>query len=289
MMSRILSWLAPPPLAGEMEAEPVLAYQWLLEVRFVRLRWLALPLCALAAPFVLRAPWPVLLFCPLALGLGNAWLVWRLRRAAGGACLRQVRGVATGLDWAVGLLALGLSAGTDAHEALPAVLLLLVLATGLRYGPNGLLGAASGAALLTALLVVLHVVLFGALTARAAVGLLAGWELLIALAALLGWGLLWARGDWYRWEQERHAEHDATLHRLQCGLSQRELAVLRLLAMDLTYEAIGERLHISPSTVKAHTGHIAEKLGVTRRQQVVQVARQRGLLPEPDRPRVDGN
>jgi LuxR family maltose regulon positive regulatory protein len=63
-------------------------------------------------------------------------------------------------------------------------------------------------------------------------------------------------------------------------LSDRELAILRLIAEDLTNAEIAARLFISVPTVKWHTTHIFGKLGVERRSQAVTRARKLGLLPD---------
>lgn len=279
-MTLSLSVLVPPPVPDALATDPALTYRWLLEAWFVRLRWVILPLSLLAALLIPRPPWPARLVLPIALALGNGWLVWRLRRARSGACLKSVRGTATGLDWTLGLLALGTSAGTFVHEAVPAVLLLLALATASRYGPRGLLGAAVGSACLTALLVTAHVVLFGALAWRAAAGTLAGWDLMIGLAALLGWGLLGARGEWRLHEMTLAAQRGASARRSEIGLSKREWEILPLLAReDLTYAAIAERLHIGEETIKTHVHRLGTKLGVSRRREIVAEARRRGVLP----------
>jgi predicted ATPase/DNA-binding CsgD family transcriptional regulator len=49
------------------------------------------------------------------------------------------------------------------------------------------------------------------------------------------------------------------------GLTMREVEVLRLLADELTYKQIAERLVISPKTVNIHVASIYRKLGVTTR------------------------
>ena len=168
-----------------------------------------------------------------------------------------MRRFATGFDWLLGLGWLGLSVGTMAHEALPAILLLLLLVTGLHCGLSGLRTAACGDALLTALLVSAHVFMFRVLTWRQAGALLAGWELLVLLTALLGYAVMQAHRAWFSWEKQR----------IDNNLSPRERTLLRLLAQDdLTYAAIGTRLHISEETVKTHVHNLGAKLGVSRRQ-----------------------
>ncbi len=61
-------------------------------------------------------------------------------------------------------------------------------------------------------------------------------------------------------------------------LSDRELAVLRLLPTNLTQREIGNQLYVSFNTVKTHTKSIFRKLGVTTRHDAVRRARDTGLL-----------
>jgi ATP/maltotriose-dependent transcriptional regulator MalT len=61
-------------------------------------------------------------------------------------------------------------------------------------------------------------------------------------------------------------------------LTRREMGVLQLMAEGLTNQEISGRLFISLNTVKAHTIHINDKLGVKRRTQAVRRARELGLL-----------
>jgi LuxR family transcriptional regulator, maltose regulon positive regulatory protein len=62
---------------------------------------------------------------------------------------------------------------------------------------------------------------------------------------------------------------------LPAPLSERELAVLRLIADGLSNQEIAERLIVSVNTVKTHINNIFGKLGVTSRTQAL--ARARGL------------
>lgn len=61
-------------------------------------------------------------------------------------------------------------------------------------------------------------------------------------------------------------------------LTDRELEVLRLLANGLSNIKIGERLFISPTTVKFHVSNIMRKLEVSRRAEAVYAASKRGLI-----------
>jgi LuxR family transcriptional regulator, maltose regulon positive regulatory protein len=62
-------------------------------------------------------------------------------------------------------------------------------------------------------------------------------------------------------------------------LSERELAVLRLLASDLSQREIGAELHISRNTIKSHSRNIFRKLGVSSRSEAVARGRELALLP----------
>ena len=63
------------------------------------------------------------------------------------------------------------------------------------------------------------------------------------------------------------------------ALTERELEVLRLLALGLPNKGIALRLSISEHTVKFHVGAILAKLGASGRTEAVMLAARRGLLP----------
>lgn len=69
-----------------------------------------------------------------------------------------------------------------------------------------------------------------------------------------------------------------TLLRQTEALTRREVEVLRLLAQGLTYREIAERLTVSMSTVKTHTGNIFSKLGVNNRTLAVERGREFNIL-----------
>jgi len=65
------------------------------------------------------------------------------------------------------------------------------------------------------------------------------------------------------------------------GLTDRELAVLRLLAAGRTNAQIGAELYISPKTAGVHVSNIFRKLGVSGRVRAAAVAERAGLLHPP--------
>ena len=66
--------------------------------------------------------------------------------------------------------------------------------------------------------------------------------------------------------------------------SNAELAVLRLLATDLSARQIGAQRFISANTVRSHIRSIYRKLGVGQRHDAVARADTMGLLVERDHP-----
>jgi DNA-binding CsgD family transcriptional regulator len=61
------------------------------------------------------------------------------------------------------------------------------------------------------------------------------------------------------------------------GLTERELAVLRLLVAGRTNAQIGAELYISPRTAGVHVTNILRKLGVSNRVQAAALAEHAGL------------
>jgi LuxR family maltose regulon positive regulatory protein len=61
-------------------------------------------------------------------------------------------------------------------------------------------------------------------------------------------------------------------------LSERELQVLMLLGTNLTAPEIAEELFVAVSTIRTHTKNIYTKLGVHRRREAVDRARELGLI-----------
>ncbi len=62
------------------------------------------------------------------------------------------------------------------------------------------------------------------------------------------------------------------------ALTPRERAVLKLLAEGKTDREIANALTVKTATIRTHTQHILEKLGVHSRQEAVWRARHRGLV-----------
>jgi len=61
-------------------------------------------------------------------------------------------------------------------------------------------------------------------------------------------------------------------------LSEREIEVLRLIALGHTNSEIAETLHLSVRTIESHRAHIQRKLNVSSRSELVRHAIGRGLL-----------
>jgi LuxR family maltose regulon positive regulatory protein len=86
---------------------------------------------------------------------------------------------------------------------------------------------------------------------------------------------------WARAEDTADPESQPTTADGFDELSERELAVLRLLASRLSLREIGNELYVSLNTIKTHTRHVYAKLRVGSRQQAVIRARELGLLGRP--------
>ncbi|HEY4940743.1 MAG TPA: LuxR C-terminal-related transcriptional regulator [Rhizomicrobium sp.] len=99
---------------------------------------------------------------------------------------------------------------------------------------------------------------------------------------LIGLGFA-ALGLWagYRLTPKRAAagfeRNDAALKSL--GVTDREFAVLELLAAGQANKEIARSLDVSPNTVKSHILHLFEKLEVQRRTQAIGKARELRLIP----------
>jgi DNA-binding NarL/FixJ family response regulator len=78
---------------------------------------------------------------------------------------------------------------------------------------------------------------------------------------------------------EQPARHTHTAAVAPFGLTDRELAVLELLARGKTNSEIGAALFISRKTASVHVTNILRKLYVTTRVEAAAVAERAGLLP----------
>lgn len=67
--------------------------------------------------------------------------------------------------------------------------------------------------------------------------------------------------------------------RRPCGLSAREIEVLRLVAMGCSNPQIATRLHISRRTAEHHVQHVYTKIGVSSRAAVALFALEHDLIP----------
>ncbi len=65
------------------------------------------------------------------------------------------------------------------------------------------------------------------------------------------------------------------------GLSEREVDVLRLIALGYTNSEIGDQLHLSVRTVETHRAHIQQKLNLATRSDLVRYALEHKLVETP--------
>lgn len=63
-------------------------------------------------------------------------------------------------------------------------------------------------------------------------------------------------------------------------LSQREVDVLRLVALGHTNADIADELYVSIRTVETHRAHLQQKLGLKSRAELVRIAREHGLITD---------
>ena len=61
-------------------------------------------------------------------------------------------------------------------------------------------------------------------------------------------------------------------------LTDRELEVLRLVALGHTNSEIASKMYISPRTVETHRANLQSKLGVTGRPELVRYALEHGVI-----------
>lgn len=107
------------------------------------------------------------------------------------------------------------------------------------------------------------------------------WVFYAALAnALPGLHLIvFAPADWPgdELEEMQPANDEEACH----GLSQRQLDVLRLVAVGANASQIAQELSISEATVRTHVKNILGRLGANNRAHAVALAMTQGLLEEP--------
>jgi two-component system, NarL family, response regulator LiaR len=77
--------------------------------------------------------------------------------------------------------------------------------------------------------------------------------------------------------QNKNDKPDAGMIK-KIGISEREHEVLTLMATGLSNQEIADRLYVSLPTIKTHNSNIYSKLGVQRRTQAIQKARNLNII-----------
>ena len=67
-------------------------------------------------------------------------------------------------------------------------------------------------------------------------------------------------------------------HQVDDALTEREIEVLRQVALGNANKMVADRLNISEETVKAHMKSILSKLGANDRTHAVTIAMKRGII-----------
>jgi DNA-binding NarL/FixJ family response regulator len=76
-------------------------------------------------------------------------------------------------------------------------------------------------------------------------------------------------------------ENDENASAKAAGLTERELSILKAVAMGLSNQAIGKQLWVTEQTVKFHLTNIYRKLGVSNRTEATRQAFKFGLVESP--------
>ena len=103
-------------------------------------------------------------------------------------------------------------------------------------------------------------------------------EIILSLVAIIFFGI----GLYINWRKENRKTGNQNINHQKIknlGISDREYQVLIEIALGLSNKEIGEKLHISESTIKTHVSNLLLKLNAKRRTQAIQIAKELSLIP----------
>lgn len=255
------------------------AFRQLLERWLLRVRWAGVPLCLLLIPLFPAVPVPRILTLALSLAAANGLLTWLHDRSTQEQ-INVIRSLGMALEWSTGLAIIFLCCRDPTSTTIAlGILTTLVAMTTARYGLPGLLGAelaagATGLALFAWLMSTFS-------TPSPLLLMLGRWEAILLPIGLVTGALLRAREEAFRQQETPFEGGSAGRQHEGTHLSEREDALLPLLAAGISYASIAEQLSVSPETVKTHIRRLSRKLHASGRNEIVMAARQQGWLDEP--------
>lgn len=235
--------------------DPSLKSMRQIEAHFARVRWAAALLWITLLPLIPTVSRPLMVAVAVVFTFGSAATWHLLLKASDKNGLQFVQRVTTVVTWTCATGAVTLSADAAA-TILPAVYLILIVVSAVRYRRLGAIGASICAIVLTTASFTTHVWLYRSSIDSEAILFLLFWIVLISLMGSLSYIVVRASDE----ARQQRANELAKYRRERLGLTAREWEVLDLLVQGFTYAQIATQLHISPRTVESHVTNVGTKL-----------------------------
>ena len=91
-------------------------------------------------------------------------------------------------------------------------------------------------------------------------------------------GEKWIEKESFSHAFEKLLKHDSGIREIGGILTPREIEIVHMAADGLRNKEIADRLYVSEATIRTHLWNIYQKLKVNSREQLVQYARDKGLV-----------